>query len=623
MKKNGIYSAVPRGSREQFHPSCKYIQYVNILYNADLNRFKHIGTISEHTGCVNRLAWSEDGAVLASCSDDLQLSIWKFHDEDISACNLVQTSHTNNIYGLRFLPQNDNKVIISAGMDGLVEIHHLANDIKSRVKSEKLYCHNLPVKYVETEPRCPNLFFSAGEDSCVRQYDARLKNWGCNSTSNGLNPIGSMFDSANCLLQYKSGVKIHSVRVNPIDTHLIAVATNYNKVHVYDRRMASLKMPSYGAVDEMESVTSFCPEHLINNHGAYSTYAEFSPCGKHILASFHSDNSYVFPIQKMTSEEETKVLSDELTAPLPWRIKLSEAHSRSEKNALAKEAIEIGSRALDIGLNITSYNMFTRAIDISLLSIAVNDIFNNEDKSLDIAKQTHIAALSWRAKVCEKRGFPGDDVIGLADTEMFLKSHPDDFDGLIKKCKFLLNLNRVAEAIEGLNNISYLLNVQTNDSSHLLSIQNEIDALKVKAACIEVDNKAISNTLSSHNSRRSAKKSKTSVESIQILTTEALALLPMQSNILDSHKIVDDNLQLKVKKISNSDESKNEALFSFVRRMSDTIRDDTPHPITSTGKRVASFDSLDSMNVNSANAVDESSKAKLVTKYSQRFVITK
>lgn len=612
IKNNEIHRPLSGEIRkEQFHPSY-------------LNRFKHIGTISEHTGCVNRLAWSEDGAVLASCSDDLQLSIWRFDKEDSTSCNVIQTSHTNNIYGLRFLPQNENKAIISGGIDGLVEVHKLTDDFRYQASSEKLYCHNLSVKYIETEPKSPYLFFSAGDDGCVRQYDSRLKNWGCNSVINTFNPVGSMYNSSNCLLQYKNGVKIHSVRVNPVDTQLIAVTNNSNKVHVYDRRMMSLKCPSIGDVEDPQSIASFCPEHLTNNHGAYSTYAEFSPCGKNILASFHSDNSYVFPLYESSRKEEVNVLdesdSNSIAAPLPWRIRLSEAKTRCEKNILAKEAIEIGTKALEIGLNITSYNMFTRAIDISQLSITINDIFDNEDNSLDIAKQTYINAVFLRAKVCEKRGFAGDDITGLEDIEIFLSNNPDDFDGLIKKCKFLLNLNRVTEAIEGLNKISYLLNIQSKDSNHLLYIQNEIDALRMKAACITLENRNnASNAASS--TKHMTKKAKTNVESIQSLTTEALAQLPVQSNMLDSNKVVEENLQTRVRKRSNSEDYKNAALFSFVRQMSVTIRDDSP-PVTSTGKRIASFDSLDSALLESTNnvAVATDKSLKVITKYSQRFI---
>ncbi|KAI8924088.1 hypothetical protein BC831DRAFT_467499, partial [Entophlyctis helioformis] len=31
-----------------------------------------------HTGCVNSLAWSEDGNLLLTGSDDLHLAIWRY-----------------------------------------------------------------------------------------------------------------------------------------------------------------------------------------------------------------------------------------------------------------------------------------------------------------------------------------------------------------------------------------------------------------------------------------------------------------------------------------------------------------------------------------------------------------
>ena len=261
----------------------------------------------------------------------------------------------------------------------------------------------------------------------------------------------------------------------------------------------------YNTSSRSTPIASFCPEHLLEKPGCYSSYAEFSPCGRHVLASFHSDHAYVFPLYDVRNGSANSfVCSGAEAAPLPWRIRSSEARSLRDKVKEAKDALDIGLKTIDIGLNTTSYNMFTRAIDISLQAIALRDarislnLFPVSSTDLELhdkATQIYVDALTKRAGVCEKRRFAGDDNAGLADLQCALRLQPNDIEVLIQKTKFLLNLNRPEEALTILDKIAELRHI---DNNQLIYIQNDIDVLRAKADFAVIDKMRMQNQLSNH-----------------------------------------------------------------------------------------------------------------------------
>lgn len=69
-------------------------------------------TCSAHTGCVNRLAWNAEGTLLASVSDDRQLLLWHYPDTHQPPL-AVQTGHTSNVFGVAFLPQTNDRMLVT------------------------------------------------------------------------------------------------------------------------------------------------------------------------------------------------------------------------------------------------------------------------------------------------------------------------------------------------------------------------------------------------------------------------------------------------------------------------------------------------------------------------------
>lgn len=169
-----------------------------------------------HQGCVNRLAWNDSGSLLASGSDDTKVLIWSYPHNQVQPPLCVNTEHTGeeemaqhskrsrfsdtvapkptssaagNLFGVRFLPESGDRVIVTGAMDRTVQLHTIdtvgshkrvpnrpfrhargagleeAPTVEVVPSSTTVYeCHRQRVKHVEVAPGDANLFFSASED---------------------------------------------------------------------------------------------------------------------------------------------------------------------------------------------------------------------------------------------------------------------------------------------------------------------------------------------------------------------------------------------------------------------------------------------------------------------------
>eukprot|EP00889_Picochlorum_renovo_P000891 jgi/Picre1/27921/NNA_000883.t1 len=87
-----------------------------------VRRFGLTGRLRGHMGCVNRLAWNQDGTYLASVSDDANLMIWPYPQ---GMPYTVPTLHTSNIFGVQFLPHTNSSVLVTGAMDHTVGLHRI------------------------------------------------------------------------------------------------------------------------------------------------------------------------------------------------------------------------------------------------------------------------------------------------------------------------------------------------------------------------------------------------------------------------------------------------------------------------------------------------------------------
>ena len=272
-------------------------------------------TLHGHVGCVNRLAWTEDGGYLASVSDDTNVIVWPY---PTGKGYVVPTLHTSNVFGVQFLPRTNGTVLVTGAMDETVRLHRLNTygeklpcvgsrswvegseneDLQSLTgHSTEFRCHAGRVKDVEVTPSDPSVFWSASEDGTVRQFDVRM-----NTRDQ------SRQESANVLVYHKDGAM--SLRVNQVRPELMAVSYRHEDVRVYDRRKLGLVSCATGGSSVESSdigdpvMTLSDPSldlqlvayplmnwgtvdwSMSSSHGRSATYVSFNSRGDKLLASF-------------------------------------------------------------------------------------------------------------------------------------------------------------------------------------------------------------------------------------------------------------------------------------------------------------------------------------------------
>lgn len=218
-----------------------------------------------HQSCVNRLAWSDDGAMLASVSDDTYVSVWDalysndkldtelygFHSRP-RCVTRFPSGHESNVLGVRFLPQSNGRCLVTGARDAQVRFH---TPQRGEPSAEVYAAHTSSVQEVEVERGgSPWLFWSASFDGTVRQYDTRVDRQAQDLPS-----------CANVLIEDWS--PITSLSINPARPH--EISTGYLKkpfVHVFDRRMMSLTQPAgvnpATAARSSSPFFEWCPPHV-------------------------------------------------------------------------------------------------------------------------------------------------------------------------------------------------------------------------------------------------------------------------------------------------------------------------------------------------------------------------
>ncbi|KAJ3100461.1 hypothetical protein HDU97_002198 [Phlyctochytrium planicorne] len=244
--------------------------------------------LKAHFGCVNALAFSDNGQFLASGGDDSRVLLWPTLElnEHLSPA-FSFTGHESNIFCIAFT--SDPKIFYSCGNDGYL-IRHRTDRPSSTLFSkevqapyvggraikevssadEKIYAHDSAVLKLSVQPGNDDIVATAGQDGYIKLWDMRShdKNTGCIFGFSGQN----------------------SVMFNPVLPEIIVSAADDGRILLHDLRM-SFERASTSRVKfkprtrhVMKYTTNLtCDRKWANNTSAIS--AVFSPCGQLIGTS--------------------------------------------------------------------------------------------------------------------------------------------------------------------------------------------------------------------------------------------------------------------------------------------------------------------------------------------------
>ncbi|CAK9783723.1 unnamed protein product [Cutaneotrichosporon oleaginosum] len=228
-----------------------------------LDRVQELGENGEgHSGCVNALSWSDDGATLLTGSDDQRICIWtpdtrrdapaaQLSPHPLKHSGTILTGHRANIFSCRFLPNSSTPTIVSCAGDGDIRVFEVERlrpaegmslPFVRRVRGalwgvdgpgvRVLECHRDRTKRIATEAS-PFLFLSVSEDGTVRQHDLRR-------------PHACREECPPPLFRAPPQVDLYSLSVSPLTPHLFAVAGQTDCAYICDRRKPEHQTPSWG-----------------------------------------------------------------------------------------------------------------------------------------------------------------------------------------------------------------------------------------------------------------------------------------------------------------------------------------------------------------------------------------
>ncbi|XP_063696061.1 DDB1- and CUL4-associated factor 8-like [Culicoides brevitarsis] len=229
-----------------------------------VERLELMAKLDKHTGCVNGLNFSQDGHLLASGSDDLNVVLWNWASGTVS--RVFRSGHHQNVFQTKFYG-NGNIQLITTARDGYVRNHDVPSS-GGKPYSTTLYKHLGPVHRVATGQMHPYDVLTAGEDGNVINVDMRER-------------------KKNRLVNVKNGKRkiiLYGVSASPFHNEFCVYGRD-KYVRVYDRRSCKTVLKNY------------FPETLIKDKKPCVlsvTSAVYSHNGSEIIASYADEDIFLF-----------------------------------------------------------------------------------------------------------------------------------------------------------------------------------------------------------------------------------------------------------------------------------------------------------------------------------------
>ncbi|XP_069492565.1 DDB1- and CUL4-associated factor 6 isoform X2 [Ambystoma mexicanum] len=259
-----------------------------------IQKLKLEATLSVHDGCVNSISWNDTGEYILSGSDDTNLVISNPYNKKI--LTTIRSGHRANIFSAKFMPQTNDKQIVSCSGDGVIYYTHV-EQVAENNRQSQFTCHYGTAYEIMTVPNDPNTFLSCGEDGTVRWFDTRMKT-SCTKE-----------DCKDDIL-INCGRAATSISICPPLPYYLAVGCSDSSVRIYDRRMLGTRATgNYAGRGTTGMCVRFVPGHL-SNKSCRVTSLCYSQDGQEVLVSYSSDYIYLFD-PKDDQARELKHPSDE------------------------------------------------------------------------------------------------------------------------------------------------------------------------------------------------------------------------------------------------------------------------------------------------------------------------
>jgi nuclear receptor interaction protein len=214
-----------------------------------------VNELEGHSGCINALNWSRSGRLLATGSDDKVVNIYTYQPEfaanQFALATTVETGHRHNIFSVKFMPQSNDRILVTAAGDAEVRIFDIEKATHSTsgarlflspssTNAKVFRSHEQSVKKIVTEAS-PFYFMTCSEDGTVRQFDIRQPD----STYPGrrsfrrIGPqIPSQGESPPPLISYEEyGIELYTLSCSSSQPHYLALGGTHLHCFLHDRRM--------------------------------------------------------------------------------------------------------------------------------------------------------------------------------------------------------------------------------------------------------------------------------------------------------------------------------------------------------------------------------------------------
>jgi nuclear receptor interaction protein len=116
-------------------------------------------SLNVHRGCVNTIWWNDRGTTILSGSDDQNLIVTDAFTQKV--LTKVHSGHRENIFSAKFLPETNDRRVVSCSGDGVIFHTNFDRPASSHSNEGCFNCHGSATAYeVRTIPHTPNLFLS-------------------------------------------------------------------------------------------------------------------------------------------------------------------------------------------------------------------------------------------------------------------------------------------------------------------------------------------------------------------------------------------------------------------------------------------------------------------------------